>query len=81
MTSRRWWDPLPIPLWGCSRPKERRRCLEKLEAQIVELVRSRLAGEGYPEICKRLEINARRAHMLYHKASKQLQTCVERELS
>jgi len=73
-------DPA-LGLLEAEREEALRRCLEKLEVQIVELVRSRLAGEGYPEICKRLDVDARRAHMLYHKASKQLQSCVERELS
>src|SRR5271166_5949051 len=68
-------------LLEAERTEALRRCLEKLEPQIAELIRSRLAGESYPEICKRLTLEARRAHMLYHKASKRLQSCVERELS
>jgi RNA polymerase sigma-70 factor (ECF subfamily) len=58
-----------------------KRCLGKLEDQIAALVRARLAGEAYSEICQRLNVDARRAHALYHRASRQLQTCVERELS
>jgi DNA-directed RNA polymerase specialized sigma24 family protein len=58
-----------------------RRCLEKLEATVVELVRARLAGEDYVAICQKLNLKPARAHKMYHQAKGQLQSCVERELS
>jgi len=59
------------------------RCLEKLrsqDAQSAELVRSRLAGESYPDLCKRLGIKPERAHKMFHLAKENLQRCVERSL-
>ncbi len=58
-----------------------RRCLEKLEAGLTSLVRARLAGRSYGEISQELSLAPKRAHKLYHRAKKLLQTCVERELS
>jgi RNA polymerase sigma factor (sigma-70 family) len=54
-----------------------RRCLARLSADAANLVRSRLAGEAYEEICKRLGWKTARAHKLFHEAKQQLQTCVE----
>jgi RNA polymerase sigma-70 factor (ECF subfamily) len=57
------------------------RCLERLEAALVALVRARLEGRSYDEISKELSLALQRAYKMYHSAKKQLQTCVERELS
>jgi len=57
------------------------RCLEKLETALIALVRARLAVLSYSEISQKLSLAPERAHKLYHKAKKQLQTCVEREMS
>jgi RNA polymerase sigma-70 factor (ECF subfamily) len=57
------------------------RCLDKLDPQVVIIVKARLAGAGNAVICQQLSLTPGRAHKLYHKAKKQLQTCVERALS
>ncbi len=57
------------------------RCLEKLEAEAATLVRARLAGQSYDEICERLEMRPPRAHKLFHLAKAQLQDCVARSQS
>lgn len=60
------------------------RCLERLEsetAQAAHLVRARLAGESYSEVCGRLGLRPDRAHKLFHLAKEQLQKCVERATS
>jgi RNA polymerase sigma factor (sigma-70 family) len=57
------------------------RCLERLTSQEASLVRARLAGESYSEICVRLDMKVEGLHKLFHKAKHQLQTCVERALS
>lgn len=56
-------------------------CLAKLEkrnATAAALVRGRLGGAGYDELCPRLGLNEGAAYKLWHEAVKQLQTCVER---
>lgn len=55
-----------------------RRCLERLGPEAAALVRARLGGDSYPEICRRLSMKPERAHKLFHLAKDQLQTCVER---
>jgi RNA polymerase sigma-70 factor (ECF subfamily) len=54
------------------------RCLERLDAEAAALVRARLAGDSYEEICPRLGLKPERAHKLFHQAKAQLQACVER---
>ena len=56
------------------------RCLERLGPEGAALVRARLAGEGYAEVCQRLGLKPARAHKLFHSAKEQLKTCVERVL-
>lgn len=56
------------------------RCLEKLEranARVADLVRSRVAGESYDEYCARTGMSADRAYRAFHQAKAQLQACVE----
>jgi len=53
------------------------RCLSRLEAELADLVRSRLGGETYEDICERIGLQPARAHKLFHTAKMQLTTCVE----
>lgn len=54
------------------------RCLSRLEKELADLVRSRLGGEPYEDICARLGLAPARAHKLFHTAKTQLTACVER---
>jgi RNA polymerase sigma-70 factor, ECF subfamily len=58
-----------------------RRCLSKLTAETAELVRARLGGDPYQDICPRLGLTPARAHKLFHMAKEQLQACLERALA
>jgi len=58
-----------------------RGCLGGLAPEMAELVRARLGGESYEDICRRLDLKPERAHKLFHQAKAQLQTCVQRALS
>jgi RNA polymerase sigma-70 factor (ECF subfamily) len=71
-------DPPDEPLMERERMAALKRCLDQLGAEAAELVRARLAGEGYPEICGRLGLMPAKAHKLFHQAKVYLQTCVER---
>ena len=42
-----------------------------------ELVRARLGGDSYTDICGRLGLRPEQAHKLFHQAKAQLKTCVE----
>jgi RNA polymerase sigma-70 factor (ECF subfamily) len=64
-----------------ARAEALRRCLDKLDPQVVALVRARLTGAGYALICQKLSLRPGQAHKMYHQAKKQLQACVERALS
>jgi RNA polymerase sigma factor (sigma-70 family) len=57
-----------------------RRCLEKLSAQAAAVVRARLAGEKYSELCRRLGLTPEQAYKLLNSAKDKLKTCVERAL-
>jgi RNA polymerase sigma-70 factor (ECF subfamily) len=56
------------------------RCLGRLDAQSAELVRGRLAGESYEELCRRLDLQPQHAHKLFHKAKALLKACVQRAI-
>jgi RNA polymerase sigma factor (sigma-70 family) len=56
------------------------RCLGQLEKQAADLVRGRLAGESYEELCPRLGLTPQHAHKLFHKAKAMLKACVERAI-
>jgi RNA polymerase sigma-70 factor (ECF subfamily) len=58
-----------------------KRCLDRLSADASALVRGRLGGESYPDLCQRLGLRPERAHKLFHLAKDQLHACVERALS
>ncbi len=51
-------------------------CLARLEESMYQIVRSRLEGEDYVEICERLELPISRAHKLFFHAKEQLNRCV-----
>lgn len=56
------------------------RCLQKLEranARVADLVRSRVAGESYDDYCGRTGMPADKAYRAFHQAKAQLQACVE----
>jgi len=57
-----------------------RRCLETLSSLAAVVVRARLAGEEYSELCQRLGMKSGQAYKLFHSAKEQLKTCVERAL-
>ncbi len=57
-----------------------RGCLEKLKPPLAAIVRARLAGDDYADVCERLRLRPRQAHKLFHTAKEQLKTCVERVL-
>jgi len=53
------------------------RCLERLEEVASAVVRARLGGDDYTEICGRLRLESHQAHSLFHKAKQQLQHCMQ----
>jgi RNA polymerase sigma factor (sigma-70 family) len=56
------------------------RCLQKLEranARVADLVRSRVAGESYDAYCGRTGVPAAKAYRAFHQAKARLQACVE----
>ncbi len=55
-----------------------RKCMERLGVDEALVVRERLAGESYEDICGRLKIDRNKAYKLYYEALKTLQSCVER---
>ncbi len=57
------------------------RCLDALGADAAALVKGRLGGENYEDLCVRLGMKAAKAHKLWHKLKRQLQDCVGRALS
>ena len=57
-----------------------RQCLDKLDAKAAALVRARLVGEDYAEVCRQLGLNSGQAYKLFHSSKDQLKTCVERAL-
>jgi len=54
------------------------RCLGDLSDEAASLVRARLAGESYEEICRRTGWKVERAHKMFHQAKHQLQSCIQR---
>jgi RNA polymerase sigma factor (sigma-70 family) len=55
--------------------------LEQLDAQLADLVRSRVAGESYDDFCARTGMPADRAYRAFHHAKAQLQACVEKKVN
>jgi RNA polymerase sigma factor (sigma-70 family) len=58
-----------------------RGCLERLNSEAAALVRARLSGESYDDVCPRLGLKAAQAHKLFHQAKQELRLCVERALA
>ena len=56
------------------------RCLKALKSELAALVRARLGGDSYTDICGRLGLRPEQAHKLFHLAKAQLKTCVEEVL-
>jgi RNA polymerase sigma-70 factor (ECF subfamily) len=56
------------------------RGLGQLEERAAELVRSRLAGQSYEEICPRLGLKPETAHKMFYQAKAALKACVEEAL-
>ena len=53
------------------------RCLKALKSELAELVRARLGGDSYTDVCGRLGLRPEQANKLFHLAKTQLKTCVE----
>lgn len=79
-------DPIDHRQWDGARTVEadRRdalvRCLQRLErvnARVADLVRSRVAGESYDAYCGRTGVPADKAYRAFHQAKARLQECVE----
>jgi RNA polymerase sigma factor (sigma-70 family) len=56
------------------------KCLKRLTELAQALVRARLAGRDYDEVCGALRLTPARAHKIFHQAKVQLQNCVQRGL-
>jgi len=58
-----------------------RECLETISAEFSVVVRARMLGQPYDEICARLSIPLGTAHSRFAKGKDQLKLCVEGKLS
>lgn len=56
------------------------RCLKRLQQDMAEIVRSRLAGENYETICERMNLIPARAHKLFFQAREQVGRCVQKAM-
>jgi RNA polymerase sigma-70 factor (ECF subfamily) len=56
------------------------RALGQLGERAAEVVRSRLAGESYEELCPRLGLRPEHAHKIFYQAKALLRACVEEML-
>ena len=68
---------------AAERAEALRSCLERLhsaDAQAAALVRGRLAGKRYEELCPALGLDQNRAYEVYKRVSGQLKTCVQKAL-
>ena len=68
------------PLEDAERQEILMRCLDRLQEDMGEIVRSRLSGEDYNGICARMGIEAARAHKLFFQAREQVTSCVQKAL-
>lgn len=55
--------------------------LERLDANLADLVRSRVGGESYEAFCQRTGMPADKAYRAFHHAKAQLQACVDKQVS
>lgn len=53
-------------------------CLDRLGADLASVMRARLAGDSYEEICARSGLGTAQAHKLVYQAKEQLQNCVQK---
>lgn len=58
-----------------------RECLETISAEFSVVVRSRMLGQPYDEICSKLSIPLGTAHSRFAKGKDQLKLCVEGKMS
>jgi DNA-directed RNA polymerase specialized sigma24 family protein len=70
--------PVQERLLEHERAETLRRCMAELEERAAALVRARLAGEDYTDVCRQFGLEAQQAHRLFHRAKNRLKTCVER---
>lgn len=54
--------------------------LERLDAKLADLVRSRVGGESYDDFCARTGMPADKAYRAFHHAKAQLQACVDKQV-
>jgi DNA-directed RNA polymerase specialized sigma24 family protein len=52
------------------------RCLKRLQDRSAALIRGRLEGASYKDLCAKLKLEPKPAYKLFHEAMKQLQACV-----
>jgi RNA polymerase sigma factor (sigma-70 family) len=60
------------------------RCLRELENQdpnMAIIVRGRMRGRTYEEICQELHLRTEQAHKLFHQAKQHLRACAERAMT
>ncbi len=58
-----------------------RHCLGELDTVALVVVRGKLGGQSYEEICRDLQIAPERAYKVFHQAKEQLRHCIERQRS
>jgi RNA polymerase sigma-70 factor (ECF subfamily) len=58
-----------------------RECLETITTEFSHVVRARMHGQPYEEICAKLSIPLGTAHSRFDKGKKQLKLCVEGKIS
>jgi len=74
-------DDSPVTnLLDAERWRVLRACLDSLEPTLAELIRGRLGGRSYEELCGSLGLEQPRAHRLFHTAKQQVERCVETKL-
>jgi len=56
-------------------------CLQHLTPVALDLVRGRLGGRSYAELCEELKLSESAAHKLFSKSKAQLRQCVEQKMS
>ncbi len=49
-----------------------RQCLDRLSTTAAALVRARLAGDDYSEVCRHLGLKSEQAYKMFHSAKDQL---------
>ena len=74
-------DPSPLE-WALhgERMAALRLCLGRLEERMAVLVRERLCGRSYQDICRELKLTRRQAHKMFHTAKARLKDCVREKL-